>query len=141
MAYSRRSWPISYGSRPLVTKIFQSFDHISKTDHDINLKFSAFIHHMIGLNWHKNFSHCSISESVAPSSMQKLWTPQRPNLLKKKIKKFWWGSRPIWVTPWKEFLITWKKWCFEIFGTTAPSRASGWWLTLRAVPIVHHNAL
>ena len=30
-------------------------------------------------------------------------------------KNFWWGSRPIPVTHWKEFWISWKKWRFQIF--------------------------
>ena len=126
MAYFHRNWSISYGSRPSVTKIFQSIDHNSETGQDIILKFSAFVHHISGLNWLKNFGHCSISRQVAPSSMQKLWTPLATVFVEKKIqKKFWWGFRPIWVTPWKEFLISWKKWRFEIFRTTVPSRASG----------------
>ena len=84
---------------------------------------------MSGLNWPKNFSHCSISGSVAPSSMQKLWTPLATIFVEKKAwKKFWCGSRPIWVTPWKEFLISWKKWRFEIFQMSAESRASGPWI-------------
>ena len=33
-------------------------------------------------------------------------------------EKFWWGSRPIWVTHWQEFEISSKKWRFEIFGTS-----------------------
>ena len=125
MAYSSRNWPISYGSRPSVAKIFQSFDHYFKTDQDINLKFSAFVHLMSGVNWSKNFCHWSISRQVAPSSMQKLWTPLATVFVEKKIwKKFWWGFRNIWVTPWKEFLISWKKWRFEIFRMSLPSRAS-----------------
>ena len=129
MAYSSRNWPISYGSRPSVTKIFQSFDHYFKTDQDINLKFSAFVHLMSGVNWSKKFCHWSISRQVAPSSMQKLWTPPAAIFVEKKFwKKFWWGFRPIWVTPWKEFLISWKKWRFEICLMTLLSRASASWL-------------
>ena len=30
-------------------------------------------------------------------------------------EKNWWGSRPIWVTWWKEFSISFKKWRFEFF--------------------------
>ena len=63
--------------------------------------------------------------------MQKLWTPLATVFVERKnLKNFWWGFRPIWVTPWKEFLISWKKWCFEIFRTTAPSRASDPCITL-----------
>ena len=56
--------------------------------------------------------------------MQKLWTPPAAIFAEIKIwKKFWWGFRPILVTWWKHFLISWKKWCFEIFWTSAGSRA------------------
>ena len=86
---------------------------------------------MSGVNWQKNFSHCSISSSVAPSSMQKLCTPLATIFVEKKFwKKFWCGFRPIWVTPWREFLISWKKWRFEIFRTTAESRASDPWIEI-----------
>ena len=37
-------------------------------------------------------------------------------------KNFWWGSRPILVTHWKEFWISWKKWPFTIFRTSCASR-------------------
>ena len=78
---------------------------------------------MSGLNWHKNFGHCFISGWVAPSSMQKLWTPLATIFVEKKFwKNFWWGFRHIWVTLWKEFLISWKKWRFEIFWSALPSR-------------------
>ena len=74
-AYVCRNWPISYERRRAIVKIFQLNDHKSEIAQDIDLKFSAFAHHMFGVNWHKNFSHCSISGSVAPSSMQKICTP------------------------------------------------------------------
>ena len=110
-------------------RIFQLNDPNSETAQDIDLKFSAFVYHMSGVNWLENFSHCSISGSVAPSSMQKLWTPPAAIFVEKKNwKKFWSGFRPIWVTPWKEFLISRKKWCLEIFWMTAESRASDPWL-------------
>ena len=87
--------------------------------------FSAFVHHMSGLNWHKNFGYCSTIESAVPSSMQKLWTPLATKFLEKKFwRKIWCGSRPIQVTLWKDFLISWKKWCFQIFRTALLSRAS-----------------
>ena len=44
----------------------------SETAQDIDLKFSAFVHQMSGLNRHENSIHCSTSGSVAPSSMQNL---------------------------------------------------------------------
>ena len=62
--------------------------------------------------------------------MQKLWALLATIYVEKKIwKKFWWGFRPIWVTRWKEFLISWKKWCFEIFRKSAESRASDPWFS------------
>ena len=126
--YFRTNWPILYGSRQAVAKIFQLNDNKSKTTQDIDLKFSAFVHHMSGVNWQKNFSHCSISRSVAPSSMQKLCTPLATIFVEKNFwKKFWCGFRPIQVTPWKEFLISWKKWRFEILWMSAGSRASDSW--------------
>ena len=42
---------------------------------------------MSGLNLLKNCSHCSISGSVAPSSMQKLGTPLMTMIVQKKIEK------------------------------------------------------
>ena len=102
--------------RPMVAKIFHLNSNKSGTNKDIGLKFSAFVHHMFGVNWQKNFGHYSINRSVAPSSMQKLWAPLATKFVEKKIwKKFWWGFRHIWVTPWKENLISWKKWRFKIF--------------------------
>ena len=46
----------------------------------------------------------------------KLWMPLATIFVDifQKEKK-WWGSRPIWVTWWKEFSISFKKWCFEFF--------------------------
>ena len=60
----------------------------------------------------------------------KFWTP----LATVFVEIFWneknWGCfRPNWVAPWKEFMISWKKRRFEIFRTTAPSRASGSWFS------------
>ena len=127
-AYICNNWPISNKHRRAIARVFQLNGNKSETAQDIDLKFSAFVHHMSGLNWLENFSHCSISGLVAPSSMQKLWTPLAIIFVEKKFwKKFWCGSRPIRVTPWKEFLISWKKWRFEIFGTSKASRASGPW--------------
>ena len=115
---------ITYKCRRVIVKIFQLHDRKSEN-----------AHHMFGVNWLKNFSHCSISGSVAPSSMQKLCTPLATIFVEKKIwKKFWCGFRPIQVTSWKEFLISWKKWRFEIFRTTAPSRASDPWIDLSNRP-------
>ena len=51
------------------------------------LEISAYIHHESGLNWLKNFSHSLISGSVAPSSMQKLWTPLAAIFVEKKFEK------------------------------------------------------
>ena len=108
-AYVRKNWPISYERRRAIAGKFQLNGNNSKTAQDIDLKFSAFVHHMSGVNWHKNFNQCSISGLVAPSSMQKLWTPLATIFVEKKFwKKIWCGFRPIRVTPWREFLISWK---------------------------------
>ena len=118
-----------YACRPTIARIFQLNGNKFETTQDIDLKFSVFAHHMSGVNWQKKFCHRSISGSVAPPSMQKLWTPLATIFVEKKNwKKFWCGFRPIRVTPWKEFLIFWKKWRFEIFWTSAESRASDPWL-------------
>ena len=118
-------WPFSAKCRPMIAKILQLNSNNSETNKDISLKFSAFVYHMSGLNWQKNFDHYLICVSVAPSSRQKLWAPLATIFVEKKFwKKFWWCFRHIWVTPWKEFLISWKKWCFEIFRTALPSRTS-----------------
>ena len=49
-AYCRRNWPISYERRRAIARIFQLNDHNSETTKDIDLKFSAYVHHMSGLN-------------------------------------------------------------------------------------------
>ena len=122
LAISCKMWP-------KMEEQFRFFLNYGKVFNWINTKFSAFVHHMSGLNWTKNFSHCSISGPVAPSSMPKLKTPLATIFVEKKFwKKFWWGSRPNWVTPWKEFVISWKKWRFEIFQTSVVSRANGSWI-------------
>ena len=71
-AYSRTNWPILYGSRQTIARICQLNGNKSETTQDIDLKFSAFVHHMFGVKWPKNFNHCLISWSVAPSSVKKL---------------------------------------------------------------------
>ena len=86
-AYSRTNWPILYGSRRTIARIFQLNGNKSETTQDIDLKFSAFVHHMSGVNWQRDFSHYSISGSVAPSSMQKLWTPPAAIFVEKKFEK------------------------------------------------------
>ena len=122
-------WPTFTERRPTFTKNFQLNNDNSKTNQDISLKFSAYVYHVSVVNWSKNFGSCSISWSVAPPSMPKLWMPLATIFVEIFFKKrFWWGSRPIWVAQWKEFQISWKKWCFEILQTTAPSRCfSGSW--------------
>ena len=105
-----------YSSKRTVARIFQLNDHKFETAQDIDLKFSVFVRHMSGVNWHKNFSFCSISGSVGPSSVQKLCTPIATIFVEKKIwKKNWCGFRPIRVTPWKEFLISWKSGILKFF--------------------------
>ena len=50
LAYVRKNWPVSYKRRRAIARIFQLNDHNSETAQDIDLKFSAFVHHMSGLN-------------------------------------------------------------------------------------------
>ena len=49
-AYVRKNWPISYESMRAIARIFQLNDNNSKAAQDIDLKFSAFVYHMSGLN-------------------------------------------------------------------------------------------
>ena len=49
-AYVRKNWPISYERRRAIVKIFQLNDHKSEIAQDIDLKFSAFVYHMSGVN-------------------------------------------------------------------------------------------
>ena len=60
-----------YRSRWATARIFQLNDSKSKATEDIDLKFSAFIYHVFGLNL-EDFSQWLFSGSVAPSTMQKL---------------------------------------------------------------------
>ena len=48
--YLSKNWPISYERRRAIARIFQLNDHNSETTQDIDLKFSAFVHHMSGVN-------------------------------------------------------------------------------------------
>ena len=48
--YVRKNWPISYERRRAIARIFQLNNHNSETPQDIDLKFSAFDHHMSGVN-------------------------------------------------------------------------------------------
>ena len=59
-----------------------------------------------------------------------------PDMWWKNAENFKSISRPIQVTPWKEFSISWKKWRFEIFGTSKASRASGPWSSLHILLII-----
>ena len=49
-AYVCKNWPISYKRRRAIAGIFQLNDHNSETAQDIDLKFSAFVNQMSGLN-------------------------------------------------------------------------------------------
>ena len=49
-AYVRKNWPISYERKRAIARIFQLNDCNSKTAQDIDLQFSAFVHHMSGLH-------------------------------------------------------------------------------------------
>ena len=50
MVHLFQNWPILYGSRRTVARIFQLNGNKSETAQDIDLKFSVFVHHMSGLN-------------------------------------------------------------------------------------------
>ena len=92
----------------------------SKTVSDIFMKFSPDINHNSVVNWWKNFGHSTTDMSATPLFVSKLWERLAPVLFEIFQKNFfWWGSRPISVTQWKEFQISLKKWRFEIFGTSA----------------------
>ena len=89
------------------------------------MKFSPDVNHKPVVNWWKNFGHSTIDMSATPLFVSKLWERLAPVLFEIFQKKFfWWGSRPIWVTQWKEFQISVKKWRFEIFRTSALSRGN-----------------
>ena len=49
-AYVGKNWSISYERRRAIARIFRLNDHNSETAQDIDLKFSAFVYHMSGLN-------------------------------------------------------------------------------------------
>ena len=53
-AYIRTKYANSYKRRRAIARIFQLKGNNSKTTQDIDLKFSAYVHHMLGLNWQKN---------------------------------------------------------------------------------------
>ena len=123
VAYLSRETVNLVKGRPLITKKNQLISNNFYINQDIALKFSAYVYHMSTLDWQKNFWHYLISVSAAPPSVPKLPMPLATifvEIFSKKI--FWWGSRPISATPWKEFWISLKKWRFEIFGTSLPSR-------------------
>ena len=85
---------------------------------------------MSALNWQKNFGHISTRKSAAPSTMPKFWTTVAPVIFEIFSKKiFWVVFGPIWVTQLKEFKISPKKQCFEIFQVALESRwnlSSSW---------------
>ena len=49
LACMRTNWPILYACRPTIARIFQLNGNKSETPQDIDLKFSAFAHHMSGV--------------------------------------------------------------------------------------------
>ena len=86
-------WPTSVGIGLFslgvghqLPKFSAFFYHNSEMDQDINLKFSAIVYHMSWLNCSKNMSYCSIIRQVAPSTMQKLWTPLATVFVEKNWK-------------------------------------------------------
>ena len=122
VAYLSRETVNLVKGRPLITKKNQLISNFY-INQDIALKFSAYVYHMSTLDWQKFFWHYSISGSAAPPSVPKLPMPLATIFVEIFSKKFfWWGSRPISATPLKEFWISLKKWRFEIFGMSLPSR-------------------
>ena len=73
---------------PTIAKIFQLNSNKPKADKNLSLNLSAFVYHAAGINLQKKFAHCSISASVVPSSIHKLWAPLATILMKKKFKEF-----------------------------------------------------
>ena len=109
--------------RRMLTRIYQLIHDYSKMVWDISLKFSAYVHHMTALIWHKNFGHCLLSKKAAPSSKPKLWKPLAAIFVEIFSKKnFGVSFRPIQVTQQQEFEIFLKKWHFQIFSIAAPSK-------------------
>ena len=105
---------------PLVATNFQSFSSKSNKNQDIFLKFSAFVHHIANMT--KKF--CPFFKWPAHHGpfQPKLWTPLATVFVEIfQREKIWWGSRPIWVTSWKEFPISLKKWHFGFFRTSKAS--------------------
>ena len=123
-------WPQFAGNGPnpancghLLQKIFSLLTITFFMNQAIALKFSAFVHHMSALNWQKIFWYYSICGSVVPPIVPKPRTPLVTIFVEIFFQKiFWWGSRPTSATPWKESWISWKKWRFEIFPISHPSR-------------------
>ena len=109
MAYLSRDWLFLVKGRPLNRVNFWLIGNNFYKNQDIALKFSAYVHHMSTLDWQKFFWHYSISGSAAPPSVPKLPMPLATIFVEIFSKKFfWWGSRPISATPWKEFWISLK---------------------------------
>ena len=50
LAYMHTNWPVLYACRPTIARIFQLNGNKSKTAQDIELKFSAFVNYMSGVN-------------------------------------------------------------------------------------------
>ncbi len=97
----------------------------SKTIQDIFLKLSPFVSHKSVVNWWKNFGRCATDMSSTTLFVSKLREGVATTLFEIFSKKFfWWGSRPISVNQWQKFQISQKKWRFEIFGTSVPSRGN-----------------
>ena len=113
----------------MLTRIFQLIHDYSKTVWDISLKFSAYVHHMTALIWHKNFGYCLLGKTAAPSIKPKLWKSLAALFVEIFSKKILGGGfRPIWVTQWQEFEIFPQKWRFQIFQVALLSRWLQWFL-------------
>ena len=85
VAYLSRETVNLVKGRPLITKKNQLISNNFYINQDIALKFSAYVHHMSGLNWQENFDQYLICVSVAPSSMQKVWIPLATIFVRKRI--------------------------------------------------------
>ena len=115
--------------RQMLTRIFQLIHDYSKTVWDISLKFSAYVQHMTALIWHKNFGHCLLGKTAAPSIKPKLWKSLAALFVEIFSKKILGGGfRPIWVTQWQEFEIFPQKWRFHIFQLALLFRWLQWFL-------------
>ena len=141
MAYLSRDWLFLVKGRPLNKLNFWLICNNFYKNQDIALKFSAYVHNMSALNWQRNFWHYSISRSAAPPSVPKLLMPLATIFVEIFSKKFfWWGSRPISATPWKEFWISWKNGVLKFLERVfRPGNFSGSWSSWSKFIVKYHK--